>query len=228
MFLRKGAKRSTSSSKTAFENAFFERLGQTPVEFVYTKLHVGSDKRSVEYLYEITAAEIARRNHCKAIPFDDVYPEAERMPRMPIAKREVEKVQKRGKQRLQEYIEICQREFLNRKGCEPFGGQCAAQLDSLYRNKAFRDRISQISTEYAQIEFCSDTKDPEYLQFKRETIPRRMRELGLTEYPAVQTICDFVVRDGKSQKSALITIYYSVRKNMLMQQIMEGEQQHGI
>lgn len=215
MFPRKRKKQTTQRAKAPFEKAFAARLGQTPVEFIYTKLAAGSDRRSLEYLYDITAAEIARQNHCVAKPFTCFYPEAERMLQEQNKEQERRKERTWQQQEVQEKIKICQREFLNRKGSKPFGAQCEEQLLLIYGDKAFCDRITQISRENEEIEFCNDPQMPGFLKFKREVIPKRMKELGLTEHPMVQSICDQVAKSGKSQKSALITIYYAVRMNAL-------------
>ena len=52
-----------------FENAFFQRLGQHPVEWVRVKMEGGSDIGAVSYLYEISASEIARMNNCIPVSF---------------------------------------------------------------------------------------------------------------------------------------------------------------
>ena len=62
-----------NGSRTAFEKSFYERIGQTPKEFIQTKLDVGSQLSAVQYLYEITAAGIATQYSRKAIPFETYY-----------------------------------------------------------------------------------------------------------------------------------------------------------
>ena len=52
------------TSKT-FEQSFYNRIGQTPSEFIATKLAVGSNFEATKYLYEITAEAIAKENKCK-------------------------------------------------------------------------------------------------------------------------------------------------------------------
>lgn len=217
MFFKKIIKYFTSCTKTPFEKAFSERLGQTPVEFIYTKLAAGSDKGSVEYLYNITAAEIARKNHCVPKPFAVFYPEAEQMlqPQKAELKQLEESIQQN--QTVQEAIKICQREFLNCKDSKPFGARYEEQLRAIYEDKAFCGGIMQISKENSEVELCIDAQMPEFIRFKREILPKRMKELGLTAHPAVRLICDQVVKSGRSQKSALITIYYAVRMKMLLE-----------
>ena len=60
------------TSKT-FEQSFYNRIGQTPSEFIATKLAVGSDFEATKYLYEITAEAIAKENKCKPGVFGDYY-----------------------------------------------------------------------------------------------------------------------------------------------------------
>lgn len=56
-----------------FEEAFFMRLGQSPIEWLETKNGAGSRIEDIKYLYEISAAEIARQNNCIPQPFDRYY-----------------------------------------------------------------------------------------------------------------------------------------------------------
>ena len=60
-------------SPSSFEHAFQTRLGQTPLEWVKTKVEGGSQLESIQYLFEISAAEIARLNNCVPQPFDRYY-----------------------------------------------------------------------------------------------------------------------------------------------------------
>ena len=57
----------------SFENAFFSRLNQTPLEWVTTKIEGKSSISAIQYLFEISAAEIARQNNCVPQPFDRYY-----------------------------------------------------------------------------------------------------------------------------------------------------------
>ena len=57
-------------SPSSFELAFQMRLGQTPLEWVKMKVEGGSQLESIQYLFEISAAEIARQNNCVPQPFD--------------------------------------------------------------------------------------------------------------------------------------------------------------
>lgn len=219
MLFKKWKQKAAKASDAAFEDAFTDRVGQSPVEFVFAKLSVGSDKNAVEYLYDITAAEIARRNHCTPKPFSFYFPEAEKKFQAHLQKKEKDEAFLLQYERIQRNIGICQREFLNRKDTRPFGAQYVSQMDLLFADRFFCDKIMQIAKENAKFEFCDDAQSPEFLKFKREILPQRMAELGLTEHPTVRSICDCVTADGKSLKSALITIYYAVRMCILQRSI---------
>jgi len=56
-----------------FEGTFFDRIRQTPVEFLIGKIKAGSDVESIRYLFEIISAEIGRLNHCICLGFDHYY-----------------------------------------------------------------------------------------------------------------------------------------------------------
>ena len=56
-----------------FEESFRKRLGQTPVEWVATKVESGSPISSIQYLFEISAAAIAQRNYCAPQSFERYY-----------------------------------------------------------------------------------------------------------------------------------------------------------
>lgn len=62
-----------NDSSVAFEKAFQKRLGQTPVEWVRSKVEAGSQVKDIQYLFEISAAEIARQNKYMPQPFDVYY-----------------------------------------------------------------------------------------------------------------------------------------------------------
>lgn len=62
-----------NGSRIAFEKSFFDTLGQTPKEFINTKLDAGSTLSAVQYLFEITAAGIATQYSRKAMPFEMYY-----------------------------------------------------------------------------------------------------------------------------------------------------------
>lgn len=61
------------SSPGFFEMAFQARLGQTPLEWVAAKVESKSLLPAIQYLYEISAAEIARQNNCVPQPFGCYY-----------------------------------------------------------------------------------------------------------------------------------------------------------
>lgn len=47
-----------------FETAFQKQLGQCPTDYLVGKIQSGSDLSSIEYLFDILSAEIARKNNC--------------------------------------------------------------------------------------------------------------------------------------------------------------------
>lgn len=70
---KKAPKPKINRGKLAFEQAFYKRIGQTPADFIATKLAAGSDLKSTNYLFDITAAAIAQQYHCIAGDFSDYY-----------------------------------------------------------------------------------------------------------------------------------------------------------
>lgn len=89
-------------SKQAFDQTFFERLSQTPGEFIDTKLAAGSDLKSTHYLFDITAAAIAQHYHCVADNFNSYYrPKPKEVASMP----KVIKYNKLVRDRIPEIIE---------------------------------------------------------------------------------------------------------------------------
>lgn len=66
-------KPATKISKQLFEKLFFDRLGQTPSDFITTKIAAGSDVKSTKYLFTITAAAIAQKCNCEARDFNEYY-----------------------------------------------------------------------------------------------------------------------------------------------------------
>ncbi|MBR5478930.1 MAG: hypothetical protein IKU84_02015 [Clostridia bacterium] len=205
---RNGFSKKTPKKSNSFEKAFIERLGKTPAEFIHTKLSAGSDKKAVEYLYDIVSVEIVRENNCTPIPFEKLY-------EMVSRKAKEQKRVLESEQEISRKIKLCQREYLNNVDGRPFGGLYAGQMDLLYGDNEVCNKIIQIGKEYSSVEFCDNAAKPDFLEFKRETLPKRMKELGITENPIVQSICEKVIRGGKSPKSALITIYYAIRSYLL-------------
>ena len=47
-----------------FETALQKKLGQTPMDYLVSKIQNGSSISSIEYLFDIVSAEIAMKNHC--------------------------------------------------------------------------------------------------------------------------------------------------------------------
>lgn len=62
-----------NGSRSAFESAFFYRIGQMPKDFIQSKLDAGSAVSAVEYLYAITSETIAYQFSRKAVPFSYYY-----------------------------------------------------------------------------------------------------------------------------------------------------------
>ena len=55
----------------AFERAFAERMGLSPVDYLVKKLLSGSAAASVSYLFEMIAAEVAAEAGCTAMEYRD-------------------------------------------------------------------------------------------------------------------------------------------------------------
>lgn len=47
-----------------FEAAFEKNLGQSPIDYLVTKIQSGSSESAIAYLFDIISAEIAAKNHC--------------------------------------------------------------------------------------------------------------------------------------------------------------------
>lgn len=63
----------TKSSIKIFNDAFKNRLGRTPYEYIYKKMDTGSQIEDIRYLFNIIAAEISRKNNCRYFDFDYFY-----------------------------------------------------------------------------------------------------------------------------------------------------------
>jgi predicted house-cleaning noncanonical NTP pyrophosphatase (MazG superfamily) len=61
---KKVKKPPVSKNPVVFEIAFEKKLGQTPVDYLISKLQSGSSVSSIEYLFDIVSAEIAMKNNC--------------------------------------------------------------------------------------------------------------------------------------------------------------------
>ena len=61
---KKEKKPPISRDPIVFETAFQKKLGQTPVDYLISKIQGGSSISSIEYLFDIVSAEIAMKNYC--------------------------------------------------------------------------------------------------------------------------------------------------------------------
>ena len=61
---KKVKKPPVSKNPIVFETAFEKKLGQTPVDYLISKIQGGSSVSSIEYLFDIVSAEIAMKNNC--------------------------------------------------------------------------------------------------------------------------------------------------------------------
>ena len=61
---KKEKKPPISRNPIVFETAFQKKLGQTPVDYLISKIQSGSSISSIEYLFDIVSAEIAMKNYC--------------------------------------------------------------------------------------------------------------------------------------------------------------------
>ena len=95
-----------NSGSPAFERAFFSRLGQSPVEWLESKVRAGSRIEDIKYLYEISAAEIARQNNCVPQPFDRYYSQYLKSKGVkPVAQKSVKVYNKLVRDKIPEIIE---------------------------------------------------------------------------------------------------------------------------
>ncbi len=93
-------------SPSIFELAFQMRLGQTPLEWVKMKVEGGSQLESIQYLFEISAAEIARQNNSVPQPFDRYYSQYLKSKEVkPVAQRSVKVYKKLVRDKIPEIIE---------------------------------------------------------------------------------------------------------------------------
>ena len=94
------------TSPVSFEFAFQTRLGQTPLEWVKTKVEGGSQLESIQYLFEISAAEIARQNNCVPQPFDRYYSQYLKSKEVkPVTQKSVKAYNKLVRDKIPEIIE---------------------------------------------------------------------------------------------------------------------------
>ena len=95
-----------SSSPYVFEDAFCERLNQTPRDWLETKIAAGSRIEDIQYLFEISAAEIARQNNCVPQPFDRYYSQYLKSKEVkPVAQKSVKVYNKLVRDKIPEIIE---------------------------------------------------------------------------------------------------------------------------
>ena len=89
-----------------FEMAFQARLGQTPLEWVAAKVESKSSLSSIQYLFEISAAEIARQNNCVLQPFDRYYSQYLKSKEVkPVTQKSVKAYNKLVRDKIPEIIE---------------------------------------------------------------------------------------------------------------------------
>ena len=60
-------------SKAAFEDAFKRRIGQTPLEWVSSKVEGGSPIDSIRYLFQLTSSAVAKEYDCVQWDFEVFY-----------------------------------------------------------------------------------------------------------------------------------------------------------
>lgn len=90
-----------------FEMAFLACLGQTPLEWVAAKVESKSSLPSIQYLFEISAAEIARQNNCVPQPFDRYYSQYLKSKEVkPVAQKAVKVYNKLVRDKIPEIIEM--------------------------------------------------------------------------------------------------------------------------
>lgn len=95
-----------SSSPDAFESAFCKRLNQMPNEWLEAKIAAGSRIEDIKYLFEISAAEIARQNNCVPQPFDRYYSQYLRSKEVkPVTQKSVKAYNKLVRDKIPEIIE---------------------------------------------------------------------------------------------------------------------------
>lgn len=95
------------TSPAAFESAFWERLNQTPYEWLEAKIAAGSRIEDIKYLFEISAAEIARQNNCVPHPFDRYYSQYMKSKEVkPVAQKSVKAYNKLVRDKIPEIIEL--------------------------------------------------------------------------------------------------------------------------
>ena len=74
---KKLKKSPVNKNPIVFETAFEKKLGQTPVDYLISKIQGGSSISSIEYLFDIVSAEIAMKNNCVCKGFAYYYAKAQ-------------------------------------------------------------------------------------------------------------------------------------------------------
>ena len=94
----------------SFEEAFSSRLNQTHLEWVTIKVEGGSPLSAIRYLYDISAAEIARQKNCTPQPFDCYYSQYLNFREVkPVTQKTVKVYNKLVRDRIPEIIEASEK-----------------------------------------------------------------------------------------------------------------------
>lgn len=94
-----------NSSPEAFEDAFLNRLGVSPINWISEKVKTGSDLSSIQHLFEVLSAEIARKNNCVPQSFNRYYVQAIRSQMsVPVSQKKTRVYNKLVRDRIPELI----------------------------------------------------------------------------------------------------------------------------
>lgn len=176
----------------SFAKAFEERLGQDPTTYVLNKMASGSDIGAIRNLFDIMAAEIELRNHCKSPGFDYYYEKA--LSKQMLNPSEPPKVQ----QRITKSVVISQL-----IGKERFLSQYDSLLKALAKNKEFMSFVATLRHDIASMQHCN-TKST-----NKQVADYFYKNKANDRFPEVKAIVDSVLPYGK-QASAHISIYYAM------------------
>ena len=181
-----------STKKVPFEKAFTEQLGRDPVTYISEKLAGGSDVGAIHSLFDIIAAEIELRNHCKCPGFDHYY----------------KKAQEKGSQKPIETPDTQPRitkNFIVSQliGKERFLNQYDHLLKSLARNEEFVRFVTTLRKELSGREIRNPKNENRHIS--EYFYANKADE----QFSAVKTIVDAVRSYGR-QSSAYISIYYAM------------------
>ncbi len=172
-----------------FEQAFIERMGLSPVEYIMQKLQTGSDLSAIEYLYGMISAEIARQNRCINPGFTMYYEEAQRVLRTSSQADKAVSIESDQARIISQLI-----------GGKSFINHYDPQLKALSQNQDF---ISQIKILRKQTQALSDSRT------KAKAISDFFYHKDLNRFLEVMEIVDAVRKYGK-QASAHISIFYAM------------------